>query len=69
LLAASGKQTLFLRSGKTFLGLNAGVHGIVNMSNANSTWTGGNMYVGYGGDGTVNVRSGGTLNNKAKRSS
>jgi T5SS/PEP-CTERM-associated repeat protein len=49
-------------AGTTWVGMNAGSHGTVNVSNANSTWTSGGFELGFGGVGTVNVTSGGTLN-------
>jgi T5SS/PEP-CTERM-associated repeat protein len=49
-------------AGNTWIGLNAGSRGTVNVSNANSNWTSGSLMVGSLGDGTLNVTTGGTLN-------
>ena len=49
----------------TFLGYSPGVNGAVTVTGSGSTWSdgGGNgaYYVGYSGDGTVNIAAGGTI--------
>jgi hypothetical protein len=42
-IAKSQRSIFLVVTDETFLDLNVGAHGIVNVSNADSTWSGGNM--------------------------
>ncbi len=48
-------------SNEYFIGYNAGATGVVSVSGNNSTWTTGDLSVGYSGSGTLNIANGGKV--------